>query len=32
MALNVDRLDDVAKEIEQLFKSLAAPKDGLIDN
>src|SRR4030095_9526185 len=31
MALNVDRLDDVAKEIEQLFKSLAAPKDGLID-
>jgi len=31
MALNVDRLDDVAKEIEQLFKSLASPKDGLID-
>ena len=31
MALNVNRLDDVAKQIEQLFKSLAAPKEGLID-
>src|SRR5215208_2873070 len=27
LALGVDHLDDVAKEIEQLFKLLASPKD-----
>ena len=31
MALGVQHLDDVAKEIENLFKLLAAPKDGLLD-
>jgi 4-hydroxy-3-polyprenylbenzoate decarboxylase len=31
LALNVDHLDDVAKQIEDLFKLLAGPKDGLID-
>jgi 4-hydroxy-3-polyprenylbenzoate decarboxylase len=31
MALGVDQLDDVAKEIENLFKLLAAPKEGILD-
>jgi 4-hydroxy-3-polyprenylbenzoate decarboxylase len=31
MALGVDHLDDVAKEIENLFKLLSAPKEGIID-
>ena len=31
MALGVDHLDDVAKEIESLFKLLAAPKEGILD-
>jgi 4-hydroxy-3-polyprenylbenzoate decarboxylase len=31
MALCVNRLDDVGKEIESLFKLLAAPKEGIID-
>jgi 4-hydroxy-3-polyprenylbenzoate decarboxylase len=31
MALGVERLDDVAKQIEQLFKLLASPKEGIID-
>lgn len=31
MALGVQHLDDVAKEIEQLFKLLASPKENLID-
>src|SRR4029450_10626683 len=31
MALNVDRLDDVAKEVGQLFKLLAGPKDGVME-
>src|SRR3954471_19467649 len=31
MALGVNHLDDVAKEIENLFKLLAAPKEGIID-
>jgi 4-hydroxy-3-polyprenylbenzoate decarboxylase len=31
MALGVDHLDDVAKEIERLFKLLSAPKEGIID-
>jgi 4-hydroxy-3-polyprenylbenzoate decarboxylase len=31
MALGVDHLDDVAKEIEDLFKLLSAPKEGIID-
>lgn len=31
MALGVDRLDDVAREIESLFKLLAAPKEGILD-
>ena len=31
MALGVDQLDDVAKEIESLFKLLAAPKEGILD-
>ncbi|MEK7224276.1 MAG: menaquinone biosynthesis decarboxylase [Bacteroidota bacterium] len=31
MALGVTQLDDVAKEIEDLFKLLAAPKEGIID-
>src|SRR5215813_10398817 len=31
MALGVHHLDDVAKEIENLFKLLSAPKEGIID-
>ncbi|HMK25354.1 MAG TPA: menaquinone biosynthesis decarboxylase [Chitinophagaceae bacterium] len=31
MALGVDHLDDVAKEIETLFKLLSAPKEGILD-
>jgi 4-hydroxy-3-polyprenylbenzoate decarboxylase len=31
MALAVTHLDDVAKEIENLFKLLSAPKEGIID-
>src|SRR6266496_5938772 len=31
LALGVRRLDDVAKEIEDLFKLLATPKENLID-
>src|ERR1044071_9061930 len=31
MALGVDHLDDVAKDIENLFKLLSAPKEGIID-
>ncbi len=31
MALGVDHLDDVAKEIENLFKLLSAPKEGILD-
>src|SRR4029079_9372247 len=31
MALGVDHLDDTAKQIEDLFKLLASPKEGLID-
>ncbi|HEX2845060.1 MAG TPA: menaquinone biosynthesis decarboxylase [Chitinophagaceae bacterium] len=31
MALRVNHLDDVAKEIENLFKLLAAPKESILD-
>ncbi|HMK17860.1 MAG TPA: menaquinone biosynthesis decarboxylase [Chitinophagaceae bacterium] len=31
LALGVQRLDDVAKEIENLFKLLSAPKEGILD-
>ena len=31
MALGVDHLDDVAKNIEELFKLISAPKEGIID-
>ncbi len=31
MALGVDHLDDVAKEIEELFKLLSSPKEGILD-
>ena len=31
MALGVHHLDDVAKEIESLFKLLSAPKEGILD-
>ncbi len=31
MALGVDKLDDVAHEIEDLFKMLSAPKEGMLD-
>ncbi len=31
LALGVNHLDDVAKEIEQLFHLLSAPKEGIID-
>src|SRR5690349_6444444 len=31
LALGVSNLDDVSKEIENLFKLLAAPKEGIID-
>jgi 4-hydroxy-3-polyprenylbenzoate decarboxylase len=31
LALGVNELDDVAKEIENLFKRLAGPKEGILD-
>src|SRR6187402_1790715 len=31
LALNVDHLDDVAKEIENLFHLLSSPKENIID-
>jgi 4-hydroxy-3-polyprenylbenzoate decarboxylase len=31
MALGVNELNDVAKEIEALFKSLSSPKEGIVD-
>jgi 4-hydroxy-3-polyprenylbenzoate decarboxylase len=31
MALGVEHLDDVAKQIEELFNLLASPKEGIID-
>src|SRR5947208_16948931 len=31
MALGVNDLNDTAREIEELFKLLAAPKDGIMD-
>jgi len=31
MALGVDKLDDTARQIEELFKLLAAPKEGILD-
>src|SRR5579871_301884 len=31
MALGVHHLDDTAKQIEELFKLLAAPKEGIVD-
>ncbi|MBN8701562.1 MAG: menaquinone biosynthesis decarboxylase [Bacteroidetes bacterium] len=31
IALGVNELDDIAKEIEGLFKSLASPKEGILD-
>ena len=31
LALGVKQLNDVAKEIEDLFKLLSAPKEGIID-
>src|SRR3954466_1674743 len=31
MALGVQHLDDVAREIEGLFKMLSAPKEGMLD-
>ena len=31
MALGVDHLDDVAKEIESLFQLLSSPKEGILD-
>jgi len=31
MALGVEKLDDIAKQIEELFKLLAGPKEGLLD-
>src|SRR6266496_5136941 len=31
LALGVEHLDDTAREIEDLFKLLASPKEGLID-
>lgn len=31
LALGVEKLDDVAREIEDLFKMLSAPKEGLLD-
>ena len=31
LALGVNHLDDVAKEIEDLFKLLSAPKEGMLD-
>jgi 4-hydroxy-3-polyprenylbenzoate decarboxylase len=31
MALGVSHLDDTAKEIEDLFKLLASPKEGILD-
>src|SRR5215471_764946 len=31
MALGVEKLDDIAKEIESLFKLLSAPKENIVD-
>src|ERR1051325_168168 len=31
MALGVEHLDDVAKQIEELFRLLASPKEGILD-
>lgn len=31
LALGVNKLDDIAKEIEELFKTIATPKDSIID-
>src|SRR5262245_15495314 len=31
MALGVEKLDDVARDIETLFKLLASPKEGIVD-
>ncbi len=31
MALGVEKLDDITKEIEDLFKLLSAPKEGILD-
>jgi len=31
LALGVERLDDLAKQIEELFKSLTSPKQGILD-
>lgn len=31
LALGVEHLDDIAKEIEDLFKLLSAPKEGILD-
>jgi 4-hydroxy-3-polyprenylbenzoate decarboxylase len=31
MALGVDKLDDIAREIENLFKLLSSPKEGILD-
>ncbi len=31
MALGVERLDDIASEIESLFKLLSSPKEGIVD-
>ena len=31
MALGVSQLDDIAKEIEDLFKLLASPKESILD-
>lgn len=31
LALGVQQLDDVARDIEELFKLLSSPKDGIID-
>ena len=31
MALGVNKLDDVAREIEELFHLLSAPKEGILD-
>src|SRR3982750_3978225 len=31
LALNVNHLDDIAKEIDSLFRLLAAPKESIVD-
>lgn len=31
MALGVEKLDDIAKDIEEIFKDLSSPKDGWMD-